>query len=282
LAESSFTQVRTPLGVSGRGFALWAHNATKLWTVLVPAYGIAQLIGVWMVVSTAPSNSVVVGGKIIVPYGSSTSGLVRVDVLRIVLLSLVGVFGTGVALRIFAEAAAGGSEKASDAARFALSRYGSLLWVSILCFVCMLAGTVVLILPGIYALVVLSVALPVLVIEGAGGGKALRRSSELSKGRWWATLGALLPSIALLVAGSLIVETSLDVSGSVANLSLTQAVAQLVVEVLLAPILTATTIAIYADLRARKEPGAVLDLSEPPASAAGPPAPAAQGDIWWS
>jgi len=282
LSESSFTEVRTPLDVATRGFALWAHNATKLWTVLVPVYGIAQLIGVWIIVSSAPSGSVVVSGTIFVPPGSSTSGLVRAHVVWLILIALVGVFSTGVGLRIFGEAAAGRSEKASDAARFALSRYRSLLWVAVLYAVVTLAGSFALILPGIYVLVAFAVALPVLAIEGAPGGAALRRSRELVKGRWWATLVALLPSFVLLIGGTVIVETSLDVSGSVANLTLTQGVAQLVVEVLLAPVVVATTIAIYAELRARKEPGRVLDLAEPPASVVVSPARVAQGDIWWS
>ena len=269
------------MGVATRGFALWAQSATKLWTVLVPVFGITQLIGVWMIVSTAPSGSVVLNGTIYLPPGSSTAGLVRVSVLRIVLTALVGVFSTGVGLRIFSEAAAGRSEKATDAARFALSRYGSLLWISILYAIFLSAGVFAVVLPGIYVLVACAAALPVFVIEGVRGGAALRRSRTLVKGRWWATLAALLPSIVLVVVGSLIVETALDVSGSVLNLALTQGVAQLVVEVLLTPVVAAASIAIYADLCARKQTGQPLEAAEAPASAAVSAEPTAQGERWW-
>ncbi|HLW96186.1 MAG TPA: hypothetical protein VKS25_12475 [Solirubrobacteraceae bacterium] len=270
------------MGVAGRGFALWAQNATKLWTVLVPAFGAVQLLGVLMIDSAVPSGSFVINNTIVV-NGASTAGIVRTEVVVIILIVLVSVFATGVALRIFASAAAGESESASAATHFGIARYGSLFWVSVLYGICIAAGSVLLVAPGIYVLVAFAVALPVLAIEDVRGGKALSRSRELVSGRWWATLAAFLPSIGLCVGGYLIIGAAIHVNGTVANLTLTRGVAQLVLEVLLTPILTATTVAIYADLRARKEPGALLDLSEPVAAAAvaSSPAPAAQGESWW-
>lgn len=281
MSESSFTEVRTPMGVAARGFALWAHSATRLWTVLVPVFGVAQLIGFGMIVSAAPAGSFVIDNAIFVPSGS-TSALVRAHVLLFILIALVGVYAVGAALRIFGAAVVGESATASDAARFGLSRYGSLLWVSILVGVCTAGASVLLILPGIYVLVAFSAALPVVVLEDARGGKALMRSRQLVKGRWWATLGALLPCIALLVFGDVVVAAAIHVSGSVANLSFTQGVAQLVLEVLLTPILTATTVAIYEDLRAREQARGVAVPSEPVASGAAVAVePAAQAERWW-
>jgi hypothetical protein len=268
------------MGVAGRGFALWAQNATKLWTVLVPAFGAVQLLGVLMIDSAVPSGSFVINNTIVVNW-ASTAGVVRAHAFVVILVALVSVFAAGVGLRIFASAAAGESESASDAARFGLARYGSLFWVSLLYGICIAAGTLLLVLPGIYLLVAFAAALPVLAVEDVRGGKALSRSRELVRGRWWATFAAFLPCIALFVGGYLIIGAAIHVNGSVANLTLTQGVAQLVLEVLLTPILTATTVAIYADLRARKEPGQLLDLSEPSPAAAVASAPAAQGENWW-
>jgi hypothetical protein len=269
------------MGVAVRGFALWAHSATKLWTVLVPLFGVTLLIGVLMIDSAAPAGSAAFDGRILVPPGSSTGPLVRVAVLRVVLLALVGIFSTGVGLRIFAEASAGRSESASGAVRFALSRYGSLLWISIIYAVFLAAGGLALLVGAIYVVVLFVAALPAFACEGLRGGAALRRSRELISGRWWATLGAMVPSAVLLVVGAVVVETALNVSGTVANLALTQSVAQLVVAVLLSPIVTATTIAIYDDLCARKDTARVLDLSEAPPSGTVSSAPAAQGEAWW-
>jgi hypothetical protein len=269
------------MGVARHGFALWAQSATKLWTVLVPAFGAVQLIGVLMITSAVPAGSFVRGNTIYIA-GTSDAGLVRAGVVLLILIALVSVFASGVSLRMFAAAEAGESESASGAARFGFARYGSLLWLSLLFAVCIAAGSVLLILPGIYLVVAFSAALPVLVIEDRRGGKALTRARELVKGRWWATLGAILPSIALFVGAELIVGAAVDVNGTVTNLALTQGVANLVLEVLLTPILTATTIAVYADLRARKEGGRVLDLTQPPAVEGGPSAPASPGDIWLS
>ena len=59
-------------------------------------------------------------------------------------------------------------------------------------------GFIALILPGIWLVMVWSVAVPALMFEHVGGFKALGRSFDLVRGRWWATFAALLVAVIML------------------------------------------------------------------------------------
>lgn len=80
-------------------------------------------------------------------------------------------------------------------------------------------GTVMLVIPGIIATVLLYVAIPVAVMEKAGVGDAMRRSAELTSGSRWAIFGAallvMLVSLGIVfLAGFLSATTSTDRFGS--------------------------------------------------------------------
>jgi hypothetical protein len=265
-----------------QGLRLWADNAVTLWGVIVPVTVVAELLVVAATVAAAPAGSAVLNGTIYVPPGSSTGTIETVRLLADLVGGLVGVLGAGVALRIFSEAAFGRAVSARAALRYGCQRFGSLLWLGILSGLATLLGVLALIVPGVYVIVAFSVAAPVVVIEGHRGMVALQRSRELVKGRWWATLGALLPAMVLLGAGAFVVGTTLRTSGSVSGFALTQAVGVVVLQALLVPVTTATAVAIYFDLHARRGPGRIEATA--PKSDLPPPAtaPAAAGDIWWS
>jgi len=266
------------------GLRLWADNALTLWGVLVPLAVAAELVAAIATIASAPAGSTVLNGTILVPPGSSTGAVATARLFADVVSALVGVLGIGVALRIFSEAALGRTVRAGAALRFGLARFGSLLWLAILAGLVTAVGFLALILPGIYLIVALSVASPVVVIEGHRGIVAIQRSRSLVKGRWWATLGALLPTMLLVGAGAIVVETTLRVSGSVSGFALAQALGVVVLQALLVPLTTATAVAIYLDLHARKEPGRRVAASTPHVDLAAPPTapPPSTGDIWWS
>jgi hypothetical protein len=62
-------------------------------------------------------------------------------------------------------------------------------------------GFLLLVVPGIWLLVRLSVAAQAVVVEGRRGPDALARSAHVVLGRWWSTLGRLL---ALQITGALL------------------------------------------------------------------------------
>src|SRR5437763_1053784 len=76
--------------------------------------------------------------------------------------------------------------------RFGFRRLGSLLWLTLIHGVLVLLGFAACIVPGVWLYVAWSVAVPVLLIEGTRGFRALGRSFNLVRRRWWPTAGILL------------------------------------------------------------------------------------------
>jgi hypothetical protein len=140
----------------------------------------------------------------------------------------------------------------SPSAPGALANFGRMFGLIILADL----GVVVVFIAAIYFAVRWAVAYPALVVEGLGLRAALRRSSELTRGRRLkvaltlfvvAVVTSLVAGLTLSVAVAL-TGTVLDVS-SVAGL-LVSSVPAIAVSVLLAPFVPLTLVLIYRDLAA--------------------------------
>ncbi|GAA4458501.1 hypothetical protein GCM10023189_30890 [Nibrella saemangeumensis] len=79
-----------------------------------------------------------------------------------------------------------------------LSVLGRSLWIAFLSFWLVLIGIFLMLVPGIYIGVVLSLALPVTVFEKAGPGNVITRCFQLIANKWWSTFG-LIVIVALIV-----------------------------------------------------------------------------------
>lgn len=75
-----------------------------------------------------------------------------------------------------------------ELARLSTGRMASYLWVVILTGIIVLAGLVILIIPGLILGIYYSLSEQVFVIENVKGYGALKRSMELVKGHWWGML----------------------------------------------------------------------------------------------
>jgi hypothetical protein len=208
------------------------------------------------VVSAAPAGSTVLNGKIYAPDGSAT-GYLDARWLMVALMFLASALVTAAALRIFSETAFGRQAQPDEALSFALRRFGATLWLSILVVVAVFVGFVALLVPGIYASTVLAVALPVLVVEDRRGGAALKRSRELAKGHFGHTFSAVVAGGVMAGGPIILVELLLRVNGSVASVTFVQVLVIVLVQAVFAPVAIAVSVALYFDLRARKEPGSV-------------------------
>ena len=144
-----------------------------------------------------------------------------------------------------------------DSLRFARSKLGSLLWLSFLTAVLALGGLILCILPGLYLWIVWSVAAPVLLLEDLRGWQAMKRSRQLVKGRFWATVGVLLLVAILtgIVQGVFvgILAGVIGVSGNDVALALADAIGQTASSALTTPLSAAVVTVLYFDLRVRKE-----------------------------
>jgi uncharacterized membrane protein len=240
-----------------QGGRLYAGSAWTLWRVAVPVSAVPALLGFIVVVAAAPSGSTVLHGVLYAPPGATTTGYTDARWLLIALQALAGVFVTVAATRIFSEVAIGRRGHAEEALSFALRRFGATLWLWILVAVLVVAGFVALIFPGIYAGTVLAVALPVLVVEDLRGGAALKRSRELVKGYFGHTFSAAWAAGIIVGGPSILLQLTLRVNGSVASFTFVQILVGVLLQALLAPFAIAVSVALYFDLRARKEPSAV-------------------------
>jgi hypothetical protein len=208
---------------------------------------------------------------------------------------------SGVCLKAVGDAYLGGTADWRSSLRFTLGRFHSILWIGFLAGVGGVLGAIACILPGIWLWISWAVAVPVLLIEGSRGRKALGRSFRLVKGRWWGCFGALLLAyllVGLVSAGINAVLAAISLSGSghgeVIEFAL-RTVSGSVSSMITTPFTAALTVVLYIDLRVRKEgfdvqllaaqiglePGAVARLPDPPSETQGGPTgppPPASGD----
>lgn len=171
---------------------------------------------------------------------------------------------------------------AGTALRQAFSSIVSILWVVLLVSLAVAIGVLACVLPGIWLGIAFSVAVPVVVVEGLRGSKALGRSYDLVKGRWWATLGRFAVAALLTFAVAFVIGAIVGVgggsvgstrvaagSGSFGNIVL-QGILQYAANIIVLPFWAAVAAVVYFDLRVRKES---FDPNRP-APDAGPAQPA--------
>jgi len=144
-----------------------------------------------------------------------------------------------------------------DSLRFAVARWRPLTALVLVTLVASLAAMAACILPYFWLSGIWAVAVPVLLVEGAGPVRSLGRSTELVRGRFWPVLGTvLLASLLVSVLQGILVAPVivLQLTGSSFLLtSILTGIAQLVGSALTLPYVAAVTAVIYFDLRVRKE-----------------------------
>lgn len=219
--------------------------------------------------------------------GSETDFEVEVDpgtlaarLLRFLLTWLATTLATAACFAVVSGAYLDRDTSWRDSVRFAKSRLGPLIWLYTVYGVLLFLAFLAFIVPGAYLFVAWAVAVPVLLFENVRGSKALRRSRELLKGRWWATL-AVLVLVAILtgivqaaITAALVAVFALG-AGEVAAV-VAEGVAQAVGNTLTIPFAAAATTVLYFDALVRKEAFDLTQLAEgvalaPPADDRGRP-----------
>lgn len=181
---------------------------------------------------------------------------------------------------------------ARESIRGALRRFHSLLWISFLTTVAVILGLLALLVGAVFAIVLLAVAIPALMVEGLRGFKACRRSLRLIENNGTRTFAVLLVAAAftalLQVLAGLAGEAATALAADHINLYVVIAEASGAVALALtAPFTAVVATVIYYDLRIRKEgldvdlmidalpepPGPTAGLGPPPGGPAIPQAP---------
>ncbi|HUR86460.1 MAG TPA: glycerophosphoryl diester phosphodiesterase membrane domain-containing protein [Solirubrobacteraceae bacterium] len=188
-------------------------------------------------------------------------------------------FAMATCFRAIAQAYLGHPTDWRSSLAYAVRHAGPLVWLTLLYGVGLLFATLLFVLPGIWLYIGWAFAMPVLLIEGRRGTKALRRSLQLVRGRWWSTFGVVVVGFILAAIVSFLVQAVFLaglVFGSDNNLLVLvlSTIAGIVGLAIGTPFQAALLTVLYFDLRVRKE-GFDLELlaeeigSEVPAGSAG-------------
>ena len=131
--------------------------------------------------------------------------------------------------------------------RYAFSRLGGLIVLSLLFAIIVAIGFALLIIPGIILGVFLSMAIPAFIVERRSATDSLSRSWNLVSGSWWHAFGTIV--IAGILAG--IVNAIITAIGGDTFIGawITGAIASIIT----APFVALVGIVLYVDLRARRE-----------------------------
>src|SRR3954471_20205327 len=150
---------------------------------------------------------------------------------------------------------AGGA--ASDAARGAFRRIFAVLGLAVLLALSQVVGLLFCLVGIVVPITLFAVAMPALILEGAGVFRALGRSVDLTKQHFFRVLGLVVTAqllVAVLNVGLvLVIAAVLRNSNNTTALVITQGIANTVAAVLTTPFIAAASIANYFDLRIRNE-----------------------------
>jgi hypothetical protein len=155
---------------------------------------------------------------------------------------------TGTITRAVAAEVAGQDPSLEQTYRFGFHRLGSVLPVTVLVVLATLGGLILLIIPGIWIGIRLSMSTQALVVEGRRPTEATRRSWRLVGGHWWHTFGTLVLAGLLTFVVNALITTPFSATNWFG-----QAVAAAAATVITLPYTTVVGVLLYLDLRARKE-----------------------------
>jgi hypothetical protein len=164
--------------------------------------------------------------------------------------------GTVACYRAVADTYRGRETSARASLAFAADRLGATLWLTILLVVGVSAGLILFLVPGLWLAIAWAVAYPVMLVEGTGGIPALRRSSELVRGRWWATFGRIgVAFIMVFVLWTVVAGVFAAPIGDDPSLGalVLESIGNVIVSLVTTPFLAAVTTLVYFDLRLRRD-----------------------------
>jgi hypothetical protein len=250
------TQPQTIGGVLDTTFQLYKAS-------LVPSIPLCLLL---VAASLAPSIYVFVqGGGSADPFAMGVGALSAFSSPTYWVIYIASIIGSLWALgALYLKIAAVGSDSdmaVGVALGNSIGRVPSLLLTTILFAIAFVIGCILLIIPGLILLISLMPAFNLVLFEGKGPVTALIDSHKLVWGNWWRTfailtVGFIIVIVIYVLAGFLVGVTLPFASGDGLMFGLLSGVAiGLLMNVLVTPFYVALVIAIYWDLKLRKEGG---------------------------
>lgn len=173
-----------------------------------------------------------------------------------ILEAVVGIFTTGAVTVAVSDVCLGNRPSVSRSYAALLRILWRYLGTYLVAASITIIGLVLLVIPGIYAIVVLMFALPVCIIERRAALDACKRSRALGKGHYLRNLGVFFlvfcVYVLCIITISLVLVALMLVMNSDPSIFLTDFLDGMVA-VVLAPIMQVSIILLYYDMRVRKE-----------------------------
>ena len=209
-------------------------------------------------------GQIVVLGLTLAVHNSGDGARLAVTGVSLLITQLIASITTGAAIIVIGEAVLGTRISPSDVIERLRGRIWRLIGLGLLVTL-LTAIASILIIPGIYVYVLLSMATPVFILEKTAVREAMRRSAGLVRGGWWRTFGILL--LAFLVAGLISGIVQIPFTIFAANASglfntgtnvsnggeILLAIGRIIGGTLTAPITAGTIALLYVDRRMRRE-----------------------------
>ncbi len=168
-------------------------------------------------------------------------------VVAIAIYLVAATLFTGMVVRLVADVQDGRRDAtAGKLLRAAAPVLGQLILVGVVAAVGIMAGFILLVIPGLILLTLWSVAAPVVVIENPGVFPALRRSRLLVRGNGLQVFAVIMILVVLVGAAGNIIDAVAASAGTGVGI-----VARVIVGVLSAPLSALAAAVLYFELRAR-------------------------------
>jgi hypothetical protein len=258
-ARTGALQLR-PLGIGEVLDAGFRLVRSRFSTLLLCALAVAAPLSVLDTLITLSTNKQAFDFNTDTPVTAQDDGdalvgglITRLIGILLVLLVLAACF------RAISAAYMGERATAGESLRFAVARLPALLGAYFLVALSLIVGFIVLVIPGIYLGVALSMVFPALLFERLGPGAAYSRSFSLVSGNWWRTFGTLLVTFLILVVltaalgGGLGALLGAAAPGDEALAAIFLTLLNILLAIILYPIAASILTVLYYDLRVRKE-----------------------------
>lgn len=240
---------------------LYLRNARVLMsaaaTVVIPLQALTAIV---LISAYSSGSDISVGFSNVGTTATPSQAAARLGASAI--LELFSVLGTtftlAASVKAISDSYLGAQADYRTSIAFGLRRLLPLLAMLILYYVGLIAGLILLIIPGIWLYASWSVATPSLLIEHANPFRALGRSRRLVRGRWWPTAGVLLVAFVMVavlggVIEGLLTALALTSHPSIVFASVIVALASAAATIVLNPFTAAVITVLYYDLRVRHE-----------------------------
>jgi hypothetical protein len=184
-----------------RSFSIWSRNLWKFsllaLAVYVPVFALGWAIGVGDLFFPAPGTQPD-PARIAGAWGSFA--VVWVTLMALALVQMAALTYGAI------QSLAGLPVRFGDLLRAGVSRAPAVLGVGVVCYVALVLGFVLLLVPGLILLTAVVVSVPVAVVERNGVFGAVRRSFQLTKGRRLSIFAAFLVFFVMIMVVSTIVN----------------------------------------------------------------------------